>query len=112
MLKSPKIYNRLDQIRKIICARQVILAKRDGLPLQWAGNWYSIYELVNISYQVSLIYKNSKDFNSEGIKYTIIDGKRESSIIIPLQVKICCKISGMHKKVELICEKFLLFNHS
>ncbi len=63
MLESPKIHNRLDQIRRAFYARQVILAQRDGLPLQWAGIWYSIYELVSTSYHTALIYKNFKIFN-------------------------------------------------
>ncbi len=112
MLKSPKIYNRLDQIRKIFNAKQVILARKDGLPLQWDGNWYSVLELINTSYQAAFIYKNYTDFFSEDLTHILIDGKKERSIILPLRIETNFRINGICRKSELIKEKslFLVFN--
>ncbi len=111
MLKSPKIYNRLDQIRKILNSKQVILARKDGLPLQWEGNWYSILELINTSYHAALINKNYSNFFSEDIKYILIAGKKERSIILPLRVEKDFRINETYRKSELIKEKslFLVF---
>ena len=112
MLKSPKIYNRLDQIRKISNAKQVILARKDGLPLQWEGSWYSVLKLINTSYQAALLYKNYTDFFSEDIKYILIDRKKEHSIILPLRVEKDFRINGIYRKAESVKENslFLVFN--